>query len=126
MPRPKTPAALIPFSPGMKKNPKRKLGRINEPIPQGEVGEPQADLPDDVADCFREIVAECAPGVLKRSDRAAVRSAARLMAKENTGTATAAEVGQLKQYFQQFGMTPAGRANVQVKQEENGNEFAAV
>lgn len=125
MPRPRTPSALIPFSPGMKKNPKRMEGRQNAPIPTGEIGEPHSSLDESSASVWREFVKECPPGVLKNSDRLALRNYCRIQARLDRGMPQQGDEAQARIWLQQFGMSPSSRSNVQVKQEENGNEFAS-
>jgi hypothetical protein len=85
------------------------------------------ELTDDVRTAWEEIRERAEPGLLKAHHFLAVRSGARLLAKENGGTITAPERAQLWKFFEQFGMTPRSRAYVSVKTEtKNTNPFAAL
>src|SRR2546425_299599 len=126
MPRARTPAALIPFSPGMKKNPSRRKGRENAPIPKGKIGKPPSSLAPDESAIWKQFTRECPPGVLSSSDRMALENFCRIQARIRSGRPQQGDEAQARIWMQQFGMTPAARSNVQVKQGENGNEFASV
>lgn len=123
MPKPRKPTRVLELSGAFKKDPKRALNRVNEPTPAGDIGPAPDNLDSMVSAFYDEIVHECPKGVLKNSDRFAVISAARLMLKESLGTATASEIGHLKQYYQQFGMTPASRSLVSIDPDDVPNEF---
>ena len=112
MSRPRKPTAILKLSGAFKANPARAKLRENEPIPRGELGRSYSDLPPEVLACWREIVKQCAPGVLTSADRAFVRYTSRLMAKDNAGDITTGERALLQRAFGDLGMTPRGRAYV--------------
>jgi hypothetical protein len=116
------------LSGAFKHDPKRAIERVNEPIPTGEIGTPPACLNEAEQTIWNRLCHECAPGVMKNSDRTALMALCKITYKVESGgfDLTAADYGQLKAYLQQFGMSPAARSLVQVKQEESGNEFVAI
>ena len=129
MARPRNPTALLELTGAFKKNPQRRKARENEPIADGAIGEIPRGLPPGVRAAWREIVRDCPAGVLTSADRIAVRSAARLLAAENRGDIAVGERAQLHKILGDLGMTPRGRAYVQVappprKPGETGNAFA--
>lgn len=128
MPRPRKPTALLELSGAFRKNPRRRAERGAEPVPEGDVGAPDRNLPANVAACWREIVASAAPGVLTRADKIAVRSAARLMVLENKGKIKSGERQLLHRLLAEFGMTPRGRLYVKAPppKTEKDNEFEKV
>ena len=126
MPKPRTPTEILEKSGAFKKNPKRAESRVGEPQPREELGPPVENLNELEDACWKQIVKISAPGVLKDSDQAIVEITARLWAKVKTGAALMNEVALLRMCLRELGMTPAARSLVNVKQEENGNEYAEV
>ncbi len=128
MSRPRTPTAILVAKGAFDKNPKRARGREHEPRPRGAIGNPPDDLPADVLACWHDIVSCAPPGVLTSSDRIAVRSAARLLARENKGAISTGERGQLHRLLDSFGMTPKGRTyiNAPNQDEEIATSIAAI
>ena len=124
MSRPRKPTKLHELSGAFAKNPQRRAARVGEPLITGELGGVPADLPEDVAACWREIVAQAVPGVLTRADRVIVECAARLLAHMRVGRVGG--ITQLKACMQQLGMTPAARSLVSVADAKDSNEFAGV
>lgn len=128
MARPRTPTAILEAKGAFDKNPQRGRARAGEPRPRIGIGDPPDDLPDDVRACWHDIVSCCAPGVLTCADRIAVLSTARLLARENKGIISTGERGQLHRMLAEMGMTPKGRAYVQVDpdNEQEANSLTAI
>ena len=126
--RPRKPSNVLEMSGAFRKNPKRAIGRTNEPIPSGEIGEPPEHLNERERELWHEFVRECPQGVAKNSDRFALMALCKIAYKIESGgfDLTAADYAMLKTYLQQFGMTPVSRSMVQVKQDDNGNEFSEI
>lgn len=96
-------------------------------MPTEGIGPVPRDLPEGVKDAWREIVKDCPEGVLTSCDRIAVRSAARLLALENSGAIENAQRTQLHNILASFGMTPRGRAYVKTTTpEKKAGAFAEV
>lgn len=64
MARPRKPSNILELNGAFKRNPARGKARENEPVPNGEIGDPPNHLPANVAECWREIVGFAHPGVL--------------------------------------------------------------
>jgi phage terminase small subunit len=144
MARPRKPTGLLLLNGGLEHNKKRYADRANEPKPTGPIGEPPEGMDADVARCWREIVAESAPGVLTVSDRGILAIAADLRRHSERGDpVNVAERGQEPVYeyvtdpkkiallvrcYTELGMTPASRSKVQAKpqDEKPASAFAAV
>ena len=123
MSRPRKPVTALENSGSFEINPARAENRA--PVtPGAPLGDPPDELPDDVKAAWREIVANAAPGLLVTYDFLAVRSAARLLARENAGTILMAERRLLHDLLREFGGTPKGRNYVHVPPVKKHNQFA--
>jgi hypothetical protein len=114
MPAPRKPTEHLQLSGAFAHDPKRAAGRSLETAADDLCAAP-ADLPADVQTAWNEIRDLAEPGLLKAHHFLTVRSGARLLARENTGTITTQERAQLWKFFEQFGMTPRSRSYVNVK-----------
>ena len=124
MSKARKPTAILELSGAFKKNPARAAARAGDPLPIGEIGDPPANFDQVLAQIWRDLVAECAPGVAKRSDRMALEGFCRVSLRCRNPKARASDFALLRAYAQQFGMTPAGRSLVCVAPDDNGNEFS--
>lgn len=128
MARPRKPTSVLEFTGAFKKHPERRRQRANEPQQDEELGDPPDQLNEAQAARWKDIVADCPEGVLRRADRMAVEMAARLWTKLRDGTAKPAEVGILSSLLGRLGMTPADRSKVSVVKpaKPKGNAFGAI
>lgn len=69
MSRQRIPTAQLKASGAFVKDPQREAARANEPVPTGEIGRAPRRMTKTERRCWREFVAEAAPGVLKNSHR---------------------------------------------------------
>jgi hypothetical protein len=80
MARPRKPSNILELNGAFKRNPSRGRARENEPVSNGEIGEPPAHLQANVAACWHEIVGYAHPLVLCRADRLIVEHAGNILA----------------------------------------------
>ena len=120
--RPKKPTNVLNATGAFKKNPNRKRGP--EPQSKNPLGPAPDDFDDDQRAAYEQIKREAPPGVLTEADSAAVEMAARTMDDIRKGNITAAQLGRLQSFLVQFGMTPSGRANLNMPTEPKKNGFA--
>lgn len=127
MARPRKPTAILALAGAFRKDPKRGRARAHEAQPVEEIGEPPAFLTAEQRAVWRQIVEDCAHGVLTRADRLAVETAAMLIAQQRTPDGlTAAERTNLTKLMGEMGLTPRARAYVKTRPEgEMFNPFAA-
>lgn len=142
MPARRKPSALLEASGAFDKNPSRRRARENEPIPEGELGNPPAEWVRDkgvkqrcadLFDIWTEIVSQAPPGVLTSADRMHVETLCYLMyrirrAVAGYGKATAGDFNQLNKGLAQIGMIPSERSRVhgKKKQPEGEDEWASI
>ena len=81
MPRPRTPDNVLQLNGSGKHNAGRLAARKNQPRDKRPVGPCPAYLTDPEKKAWRDLVRDAIPGVLFRSDRVAMESGAKLVAK---------------------------------------------
>lgn len=115
MPRPRKPTNVLQLAGAFKKDPRRALARINEPPPEGDMGDPPDHLTDEERLCWLELVGLCHAGVLCRADRAFVEYASRVWAQIRTQADFDPKLGiRFEAICSKLGMTPADRSRVQM------------
>ena len=125
MSRPRKTNETLATNGAFEHDPKRAEGRSLEADAEA-LGMSDAEIPEAnpvLKEAWDEIVTRAEPGLLKSHHFLAVRSGARLLAKENLESITAPERAQLWKFFEQFGMTARSRAYVSVKEPKKSNEF---
>lgn len=115
MPAPRKPTHLHVISGSAAKHPDRMRNRTAEPVFDGPDLRDLAP-PEHLDEALRQIWAEVAPclhtRVATEADRLALEALVRLVATMRSGDATAAHMGRLKAFLNEFGMTPASRSKV--------------
>lgn len=126
MGRPRTPSNILDARGAFDKNPNRR--RVDEPEPNGDIGEPPERLTEDQRAAWSEIVSTCANGVLCQSDRIAVEVAAVLLAmfRADPSGIPGAKLARLDSLMARFGMTPSDRSKVSAPKAKAVNPFAAL
>lgn len=126
MGRPRTPSNILDARGAFDKNPNRR--RVDEPEPNGEIGEPPKRFSAAELLAWSEIVSTCAAGVFCKSDRLAVEVAAVLLAMFRADPAgiPAAKLARLDSLMARFGMTPSDRSKVSAPKAPAVNPFAAL
>ena len=120
-----TPTNVHFLTGSAKKNPDRMKKRADEPKDKRDIDvKPHLALKTKLEkDCYKELVDNCIPSVLKQCDKTAVMVAARLLARFVDDDATSAETAQLIKLLGQFGMTPSERTRIKVTQDKPSNPF---
>jgi phage terminase small subunit len=110
MSRPRKPAKILEISGAYLDQP----GRRRPPAPKSTepIGDPPAELDEAARRCWREVVAEAAPGLLTEADRGVVELVAAIRARNRRGEATTSEVGVMLRGLVELGLTPARRSKV--------------
>ena len=126
MARPRKPSNVLELNGAFKRNPARGKARENEPVPNGEIGEPPAHLPAKVAECWREIVKLAHPGVLCKADRLIVEHAAQILSllRADQWRGNPALVNRFEVVLGKLGMSPADRSKVSVFKTKGANPYA--
>ena len=123
--RPRTPTNVLYLNGSAKKNPDRMKKRAEEPKDERDIGvKAHGRLKTKLErECYKELVDNCIPSVLKQCDSTAVMVAAKLLARFVDDDATSAETAQLIKLLGQFGMTPSERTRLKVTNEKPSNPF---
>ncbi len=82
--------------------------------PVGEVGEAPESLSAAGRRCWDELVALALPDTLGASDRWLLEMTAALMARLRAGTASASDIGQLRNCLGDMGLTPSSKLRLTV------------
>lgn len=100
-----------------KKNPDRGRARDDEPVPDGDIGEPPEWLSAERASCWREIVSLAHAGTLSRGDRLIVEHGAQLLSqlRADDWQVHPTLLIRWEGFLSKLGMTPADRSKVAVK-----------
>jgi hypothetical protein len=123
MARPRTPTEVLELRGAFKRNPKRTRD-VGAKADRG-LGHAPIHLTDTEVECWREIVGNCAGGVLTSADRIIVEMAARLVSRFRADWLTGAEMSTLKSCLTELGWTPASRSKVAApKKDDVPSEFA--
>jgi hypothetical protein len=123
MPRHQSPTASLAASGALDRNANRNASRGSDLTPTGELRACPDFLNEFEQQCWREIVSDMPPGVLKNADNFAVENLSRLQAMIRTGQGTGAIYAQAMNALDRFGMNPKARPNVQVPIKAEGNPF---
>ncbi len=126
MGRPRKPTNVLSLRGAFKHDPDRGRARQNEPIPDGEIGDPPGRLSEAEVACWREIVDLAHAGTLCRADRLSVECAARMWAEwvERGRDVDPRLRKEFLTLLGRFGMSPSDRSKVSViKPKENANPF---
>jgi phage terminase small subunit len=128
MSRPRKPTQILELTGHFKHDPKRAIARINEPRPSKAIGTPPAYFDDLQISIWDEMVRELPKGVAMNSDAIALESLVLITCKIRLlgVNASTSDFAQQKAFLCQFGMTPAARSLVQIKQEDQANEFSDI
>jgi phage terminase small subunit len=132
MPYPRIPSAILEATGAFKHNPARRRARAGEPVPGGPLGDAPAQMPPEVAECWRRIVQLAPAGVLCDCDEAIVEQTARLMVMTRSPHCKITAHMALRMFLRELGMTPASRSLVSIAPkvfapgESTGNPFADV
>lgn len=112
MPAHRKPAAILTLT-----GSRRAKLRANEPDTGRGIGEPPRSLPAAARRAWREVVADCAPGVFQSSDRAFLALLAMMLAqlREDPANFGARKHALLLGMLARCGMTPADRSRVAVR-----------
>lgn len=110
----RVPTKLLELRGAYKHQAGRREDRANEPVVTAPVGDPPEDFTGAVLQAWNDINNWAPAGVLTIADRAAVESAARLLAGERDGTNTCPMGCRLDKLLGKFGMTPSDRSKVSV------------
>jgi hypothetical protein len=126
MGRPRTPSNILDARGAFDKNPNRR--RVDEPEPNGEIGDPPKRFSASERLAWRELVNTAASGVFCKSDRLAVEMAAVLLAmfREDPAGMPGAKLARLDSLMARFGMTPSDRSKVSAPKAPAVNPFAAM
>ena len=120
MGRHRKPIELHRLTGADRKNPQRYRGKIaKSELPFGEY---PTERNTDPAECWREIAAQCIPGVLTGSDRIILEITANLLAEYRADPPGFA-VGKLRHLigcFARLGMSPSDRAGLGVTEKPSG------
>lgn len=108
----RTATAILEMRGSYKHDPKRRLARLNEPKPLGDLGEPPAHLKKKAREVWYELKAEIPPGVATNADRFVFEVLVDLVQRQRAGTLMAIERTQLLRCLAQMGLTPADRSRV--------------
>lgn len=115
MPRPRKPTNVLQLAGAFKHDPARGRARINEPEPDGDIGDPPEHLTPEESLCWLELVGLSHEGVLCRADRAFVEYGARVWAQLRTQNDFDPKLGiRFEAVCTKLGMTPADRSRVQM------------
>ena len=113
MARPRKPTAVLKFTGRFDGHPAKLAARSLEPGQRARLAEePPADLPAELHDVWRKLVAVAPLDVLADCDEYAVVAACILISRLYNMSITTAELAQLRIYLGEFGMTPAARSRV--------------
>ena len=120
-----TPTNVLLLKGTNKNHPERIKKRADEPKDKRDIdAKPHARLKTKIEkECYKELIDNCIPSVLKQCDRTSVMIAAKLLARFVEDEATAAETAQLIKLLGQFGMTPSERTRIKMTPEKPKNEF---
>ncbi|MDB5937533.1 MAG: hypothetical protein JWQ01_4877 [Massilia sp.] len=126
MGRPRTPSNILDARGAFNKNPNRR--RVDEPEPNGEIGDAPERFTEDERTAWAEIVGTCAAGVFCKSDRIAIEVASVLLAMFRADPAgiPGAKLARLDSLMARFGMTPSDRSKVSAPKPAAVNPFAAM
>ncbi|MEL6949125.1 MAG: hypothetical protein AAGM16_03220 [Pseudomonadota bacterium] len=113
MPRPRKPTTLLERAGRFRKDPQR--ARPNEPdSPTHDWSSVPDYFSEDEEKAWHDIVLAAADGVLTYSDQLFVEMTARLLANLRTTEHSAADFAQLRISLSQLGLTPSGRASIEI------------
>lgn len=126
MARPRKPSNVLELNGAFKRNPARGKARENEPVPNGEIGDPPDHMSANVAACWREIVGFARPGVLCRADRLIVEHAVRILAtlRAEQWRGNPALLSRFEVVLGKLGMSPADRSKVSIFKANGANPYA--
>jgi len=126
MPANRVPTKIMDLRGAFKVHPERKRERENEPQPTEDIGAPPKGLSRSEKACWREIVKNSPPGVLKNSDRVALEMLSCLLAEFRIQKTLfkAAKLAQLNSLLGRFGYTPSDRSKVYVEPPPKKNKYA--
>lgn len=126
VPASRVPTAILDLKGSFKEHPDR--ARHEEPEPEGDIGDPPDRLSESEREAWRTIASESLSGVLCRSDRTALELAARLLAEmwEKGRNFPRERWTELRHYLSSFGMTPADRSRVAVRNGPKKSRLAEV
>lgn len=111
--RRKTTAQLA-LSGELQRRPGRYANVGLEPQPTGPLGNPPAHFDKQHRAAWKEIAANCSPGVLTNSDRIHVEQLCCLLCLVRGGNGKASDMSLLMASLQQCGMTPLARSRVAI------------
>jgi hypothetical protein len=123
MPTPRKPTHLHLLSGATAKNPQRFTDRVNEPGPNGPIGEPPIGFNKARKDLWDEVVGLVPEGVLQKSDRVIVELVVMILHELRTGELNIAGIAQLRQALASLGCTPADRSRVSAAPEQKVDEW---
>ncbi len=119
------PTEILKLTGSLDHNPSRKREREAEPIVNEELGSPPERLTDQQKEAWREIVNNCASGVLTKADRHTTEMAAVLLAEFWTGGMfmKGFQINLLERILSKMGLNPSDRSRVKVPQQKKENPF---
>lgn len=114
MARPRLPTNVHELKGSFKKDPARGRAREDEPVAVGELTDPPAEMPPEVAERWREVVGLAHKGVLCEVDALIVEQTAYLLhyLRETKWAVSPAVMVRYEACLGKLGMTPADRSKV--------------
>lgn len=122
--RPRTPAKILELRGSWKAHPERRREDIEGNGPFDP--HPPANLPQELAGCWRDVVRQINPQILTGSDATSVETMARLLLQIRM-TSDVVAIREYRMWCDRYGMTATGRAKIPAqKAGDSGNPFAKV
>ena len=124
---PRKPSNVLALKGSFKKNPARGAERVNEPEPEGVIGDAPDYMDESEKACWKELVGMCHAGSLCAADKLIVEHGARVLAalRANSVYEDVKLMVRLEATLGKLGLTPADRSKVQViKAEKVESPFA--
>lgn len=119
MARPRKPTNVLQLTGAFKKDPQRAAARVDEPDPEGDIGDPPAHLTEIERGCWVELVGLCHEGVLCAADRPFMEYGARVWAQLRSDLFIDPKLGiRFETVCARLGMTPADRSKVQARKKD--------
>jgi hypothetical protein len=123
MARPRKPTNVLHLTGAFKHDPKRAAARVDEPEPEGDIGDPPAHLSDGERLCWIELVGLCHEGVLCAADRPFLEYGARVWNQLRSEQDIDPKLGiRFETVCARLGMTPADRSKVSARKKDGGKD----
>ena len=123
--RPRKPTNVLELKGAFKEHPSRGVARENEPVSDGEIGDPPEHLEEAEKAAWLELVGMAHKGTLCSSDRAFMEYAAKVWMVIKQPGCPRPDIGiRFESIIGRLGMSPSDRSKVSViKPKDNVNPF---